>query len=373
MKKLRILHITESNGFSGGVNQSYQLAKGLSAMGHINYFAAPENGILYQMVKKENFNAFNFKPNGSLDIKTIKNLKKLFEEYRFDVVHTHHSRAHHYSFIAKKISDYKPVIIASRRVIHPIPKNIFAEIRYKSKDIDAYIAVCEYVKKILTDYGIDEKKVFVIYSGVDTKRFRPQDVDFEFKKSLRLNNNDFVISHIGNFSDEKGQIYTVKAAKILADKGYRFKLLFAGMRTDSEDIKKLFKDNQLSLDYGVFLGLRMDVENILNITDISVNSSIRGEALSGSIRESLASGVPVVASDIGGNSEIVKDGYNGFLFKPSKYEDLAQKIEIFVKNHNLRKEFSQNAIKTIENKFTIDRMVDDTLRLYCKLGFTEKL
>ena len=112
----------------------------------------------------------------------------------------------------------------------------------------------------------------------------------------------------------------------------------------------------------------MDVERILNITDISINSSIKGEALSGSIRESLASGVPVVASDIGGNGEIVKDGYNGFLFKPADYEELAKKIEILLKNDDIRKSFSQNALKTIEDKFTLDRMVDDTLKLYYKLA-----
>lgn len=368
MRQLKILHITESNSFSGGVNQSYQLAKRLSSLGHINYFATPENGILYQMARNENFEVFNFKPEGDLDFKMIKNLKNLFEKYKFDIVHSHHPKAHHYSFIAKKLSNHKPALIASRRVIHPIPTNIFAQIRYKSKTVDAYIAVCEYVKKILVKYGIDEKKIYVIYSGVDTQRFNHREIDINFKRSLGLNDNDFVISQIGNFSDEKGQNYTIKAAKILADKGYRFKLLFAGVKTDGKDIKDLFIANGLSFDYAVFLGLRMDVERILNITDISINSSIKGEALSGSIRESLASGVPVVASDIGGNGKIVKDGYNGFLFKPADYEELAKKIEILLKNDDIRKSFSQNALKTIEDKFTLDRMVDDTLKLYYKLA-----
>jgi glycosyltransferase involved in cell wall biosynthesis len=367
MKQLRILHITESYGFSGGVNQSYQLAKGLSGMGHINYFATPENGILYRIAKKENFEVFNFKPDGNLDFETIKNLKTLFNQYKFDIVHAHHPKAHHYSFMVKKLSTHKPVLIVSRRVIHPIPTNIFAKIRYRSKTVDAYAAVCQYVKKMLIDYGINNDIINVIYSGVDTKRFKYEQPDMEFKRSLGIKDDDIVISHIGNFSDEKGQIYSIKAAKILKERGYRFRMIFAGLRTDSNEIKELFKTNYIPLEYGVFLGLRTDIEKILNITDVSINSSIRGEALSGSIRESLASGIPVVASNIGGNSEIVEDGYNGFLFNPSKYEELDQRIEIIIKDKNLRKFFSQNALKTIEDKFTLDRMVDDTLKLYCKL------
>lgn len=363
---MNILHISESNGFSGGVNQAYQLAKKLKEIGHNNYFACPDNGILYNMASKDGFKVFNFKPNGSFDYKTIIELKYIIESYKFDIVHAHHPKAHNYSFWAKKFSKFKPALIVSRRVSHPIPTNIFAKYRYLSKDVNAYIAVCNNVKKILVDYGVDEKKVYVIYSGVDIDRFKPMPKDIEFKKSLNIKEDEFVISHIGNFSNEKGQIYTIKAAKILYDKGYKFKIIFAGMRTDSNEIKNLFKENNLSLDVGIFLGLRMDIEKILSITDISVNSSIKGEALSGSIRESLAMGVSVVASDISGNLEIVKDNENGFLFKSSNYKELAFKIETLIKDESLRKKFSINAINTIKNGFSIDNMFKNTFELYKK-------
>ncbi len=362
---MKILHITESNSFSGGVNQALYLARILKEKGIENYFACPENSILKNKAKDE-FIFFNFKPDGSFDFKTMKIMAELFDKYKFDVVHAHHPKAHSYGLWGKKLSKFKPVFVVSRRVSHPIPKNPYAQIKYKSKDVNAFIAVCDAVKKILVNYGINEEKIYVVYSGVDTKRFKPQPRDLEFKKSLGVNEDDFVISHVGNFSNEKGQIYLIKAAKILYDKGYNFKLLFAGVKTDSQELKDLFIKNNIPLSKGIFLGLRNDVEKILNITDISINASVKGEALSGSIRESLACGVPVIASDISGNSEIVKNDFNGFLFKPGNFTKLAEKIEILINNKKLRKKFSQNAILTIDEKFTVEKMAEETLSIYKK-------
>ncbi|MCX7647532.1 MAG: glycosyltransferase family 4 protein [Elusimicrobiales bacterium] len=363
---MKVLHITESNGFSGGGNQSLYLARLLQEKGIEDRFACPQNSVLKEKAQKE-FIFFDFKPDGNFDLKTLLSLKKLFEEEKFDIIHAHHPKAHNYSFWAKRISKFKPFIVVSRRVSHPIPENFLVKTRYKSKHINAYIAVCENVKKILLDYGIDEKKIYVIYSGVDKKRFYKRPKDLGFKKSLGLDENDFVISQIGNFSSEKGQIFTLKAAKILIDKGYRFKLLFAGMRTEKEEIKKIAEQENIPPNYCVFLGLRNDVEKILNISDISVNSSVKGEALSGSIRESLACGVPVVASDISGNGEIVKNGENGFLFSPGNYAELSQKIEELMKNEKLRDFFCEKALKTVDEKFTVEKMAEETLKVYLRI------
>jgi glycosyltransferase involved in cell wall biosynthesis len=363
---LKVLHITESNGFSGGVNQALYLARLIKDKGVDNFFASPNPSILREKAKDE-FSFFDFKPEGNLDFKTILKLKKIFETKKFDIVHSHHPKAHNYSFWAKKLSKYKPVLVVSRRVSHPIPTNLLAKIRYLSKEVNKYIAVSKSVEEILINYGIEKDKIAVIYSGVDTKRFNKKEKDLEFKKSLGFKDDDFIISHIGNFSNEKGQFFTIMASKILIDKGYKFKIIFAGMKTDKNEIKELFNKSDIPIDYGIFLGFRDDVERILNITDISVNSSIKGEALSGSMRESLASGVAVVASDISGNREIVKDGENGFLFRPGNYFELAQKLEILINNKEMREKFSKNAVDTIEEKFTVNRMAENTLNLYREL------
>ena len=210
---------------------------------------------------------------------------------------------------------------------------------------------------------IERERIFIVYSGVDKTRFFKKEKDISFKKSLGISENETVISLIGNFSYDKGQHIFIDALQILEKKGYRFKVIFAGMKTDSKELIEMFS-KKLSLNKGVFLGLRDDVEKILNITDISVNAAIKGEALSGSIRESLACGVPSIASNIGGNSEIIKDGENGFLFRCGDFIELAEKIEKLINDKAVREKFSENAIKTINENFNVDTMVEKTLQIY---------
>ncbi|MCX7641998.1 MAG: glycosyltransferase [Elusimicrobiales bacterium] len=359
---MKILHITESNGFSGGVNQAILIANEFNKKDIQSFFASPSNSILRERISNL-YTTFDFNPRGDFDFKTILNLKKIFETYKFDVVIAHHPKAHNYSFWAKKISKHKPILIAFRRVSHPIPKNLFVKIRYLSKDTNVIIAVSKSIEKILIDYGINPQKIKVIYSGVNTSIFYKKEKDIKFKKSLGLHENDLVISHIGNFSKEKGQDITLKAAKILYEKGYDFKLIFAGINTNSLEMIKLIEDIGVPKHKTILLGLRKDVEKILNITDISVNSSIKGEALSGAIRESLACGVCVVANNISGNNEIVVNGINGFLFEKGNYAEMAEKIENLIKNYDLRKKLSQNSTKTISEKFSIEKTANELLSI----------
>ena len=365
-KPLKILHISESYGWSGGANQALHLAKNLNDKGHINYIASPKNGSLFIKAKENSINTIDFTPKSKSAILDGFKLSKIIDEINFNIIHAHHPTAHNASVVAKIFSKSNPILVVSRRVTHKLPKNIFAKFKYKTKNVNAYIAVCKYVKNMLIDYGIDEKRIFVVYSGVDKNRFFKKTPDLNFKKSLGIKENEIVISLIGNFSHDKGQHILIEALAILEKKGYRFSVIFAGRDTDSTKLKEMFL-NKISVNKGIFLGLRDDVEKILNITDISINAAIKGEALSGSIRESLACGVPSIASNIGGNSEIVKDGENGFLFEPGNFEELSQKIEKLINDKKIVEKFSNNAIKTIDENFTIETMSQKTLDIYLNL------
>jgi glycosyltransferase involved in cell wall biosynthesis len=365
INKLKILHISEAYGWSGGANQALSLAKKLNEKGHINYIASPENGDLFIKAKQNSIETINFNPKSKSAVIDGFKLAKIIDEIGFDIIHAHHPKAHNAAVVAKIFSKSKPLLFVSRRVTHQLPSNIFAKFKYKTKNVNAYIAVCKYVANMLIDYGIEKERVFVVYSGVDKTKFFKREKDIEFKKSLGIDENETVITLIGNFSYDKGQHILIEALSILEKKGYRFSVIFAGRNTDTFQIKEMFF-SKISKNKGIFLGLRNDVDKILNITDISINAAIKGEALSGSIRESLAMGVPSIASNIGGNSEIIKNGENGFLFTPGNFIELSQKIEKILNDKELREKFSENAIKTINENFTIDTMVQKTFEIYMK-------
>lgn len=364
---MKVLHVSETTGYSGGAAQAFFLALQLRKKGIDSFFAVSSKSELALRALEEGFEVLDISIRKNFDISASQRLSRIVTDLRPDIVHAHHPKAHNVSVISKLLFRKKFPLVVSRRVTHTLPRNFLAKFKYRTSLVDHYIAVCRYVADMLEDYGILREKISVVYSGVDRNVFNKKPLDIEFKKSIGLNEDDFVITLIGNFSKDKGQHVLIKALSLVEKEGLKFKAVFAGVGTDSEELKNIFKENISDYSKGVFLGFRRDVERILNITDISVNASIKGEALSGAVRESMACGVCCVASDIGGNREIIKDGYNGFLFKVGDFVALSKIIINLIKNPSLRNDLSINAYRSIEEKFTVEKMAENTLDVYLKV------
>jgi glycosyltransferase involved in cell wall biosynthesis len=366
-EKLKILHVTESNGWSGGAAQALYLARGLRDLGHDCYFACPVGGDLGRKAGADGFPVRHFQPRRDYDLKAARSLARLLDEIRPDVMQAHHPKAHAMGLIAKFLASHKPVFIFTRRVSHPIVKGFFAKLKYTSRLIDGVIAVAGSVRDILTAYGVAPERVRVVYSGTDPARFSPRPPDEGIVRELALPPGLPVVMLVGNFSAHKGQHVLLKAAALLKTRGLDFILVFAGRGTDSAELKALYAAAGLDPQKGRFLGLRDDVERLLSVASVSVNAAVKGEALSGSIRESLAMGVPAVASDISGNSEIVKDGATGLLFPPGDHAALAGRLEAVLRDPSLRARFSAESVLLVRSGFTTAIMARRTLDYYLEL------
>ena len=365
--KLRILHITESFGWSGGAAQALSLARELRALGHENLLACPADGDLGRKAAADGFKVLHFQPRRDYDLKTAFALARLLDEIKPDVLHAHHPKAHAMGLLAKFLARHKPVFVFTRRVSHPIVTGFFAKLKYTSRLIDGCIAVADSVRGILLAYGLRPERVRTIYSGTDTERFSPRPPDEGIVKELALPPGLPVVMLVGNFSGHKGQHILLEAAKLLRARGLDFVLVFAGRGTDSTELKTLYRAAGLPEEKGRFLGLRDDVEKLLTVASVSVNAAVKGEALSGSIRESLAMGVPAVASDISGNSEIVKEGVTGLLFPKGDAAALADRLETVLRDPALREKLSKNSVSLVREGFTAAIMGARTLEYYKEL------
>jgi len=367
MAKLTVLHVTESHGWSGGAAQALFLARELRARGNVNIFACPSGGDLGRKAAADGFEVVHFRPKRDYDLGAAFSLARLLDERKPDVMQAHHPKAHAMGLAAKFFSAHKPVFIFTRRVSHPIVKGYFAKLKYNSRLIDGCIAVAGSVREQLIAYGLKPEKVRTIYSGTDVARFSPRPPDPEIAAELNLPAGLPVVVLVGNFSAHKGQHVLLSAAKKLYSRGLDLILVFAGRRTDSAELKELYEREGLPPGKGRFLGLRDDVERLFSVASVNVNSAVKGEALSGSIRESLAMGVPSVASDISGNSEIVKSGVTGLLFPPGDDEALGAALETLLKDKTLRAGLSRNSVSLVREKFTVRVMGESTLKYYREL------
>ncbi|MCX5783525.1 MAG: glycosyltransferase family 4 protein [Elusimicrobia bacterium] len=358
--------LSESFGWSGGAAQVLALAKALPRSEWDPLIICPEGGALYQNAQNAGIKTFHWSPFQDYDIFTALKLARLIDLQKPSIVHAHHPKAHAMGLLACYMAKHRAVFVVSRRVSHPMRYNIFSRFKYKNSKIDCYIAVAKSVGKILKDYGIPEEKIATIYSGVDEQKFSPRPPDEKIIKEL-AHGGAPVVGLIGNYSKDKGQEIFLRAAKSVLESGRKAIFLCAGRDTDSAELNKIAQELKIPPQSLRLLGFRTDVAEIISTLSISVNAALAGEALSGSIRESMAMKIPVVASDISGNGEIVRHGETGYLFTPGDAGELAKLITESLDNPQKSKLMAEAGYEFVIKNLTAAVMAQKTQDCYLNL------
>ncbi|MBI3550836.1 MAG: glycosyltransferase family 4 protein [Elusimicrobia bacterium] len=363
----RALFVTESRGWSGGAKQLISLAEGLRARKWDVLLACPEDGQTFAKAREKGIETIHFVPRQDYDVPSAWRLAKMCMLRDVDVLHAHHPRAHAVALMSTFFLKKPPVFLVSRRVSFKIPGNPFSRFKYTSDHIDAYVAVAESIRQILIEAGVRPERVATIRSGVDVAQFSPRPRDPALAAELGLPPGVPVVGLIANYSEWKGQAVLVEAAGRLKRQGARAVYLFAGRDTQSPELLAKAKAAGLGEEDAKFLGFREDVPRLLPLLDVSVNVSVAGEGISGALRESLAMGIPVAASDIGGNKELVRDGETGMVFKAGDPDALAKALSVFIKDPAAGKRMAETGRKWVGENLSTEKMVSATEALYHKL------
>jgi len=211
---------------------------------------------------------------------------------------------------------------------------------------------------------IDPKKLVLIYNGVDPQTFdSASPFRKEVRKKLGITPQKNVIIVVANLILYKGHIDLLEAArKVLKHIPKTLFLLVGEDRGIGENLKRI------SIDLGIgekvrFLGLRNDIHQLLAASDLSVLSS-HEEGFSNVILESMAAGLPIVATNVGGNSEAVVNGVTGWLVPPKNPDAMAEKIVDLLHDPQKARSWGKQGRKRVNKKFTIERMVQEHIKLY---------
>jgi glycosyltransferase involved in cell wall biosynthesis len=176
-----------------------------------------------------------------------------------------------------------------------------------------------------------------------------------------------VIGKIANYGSWKGQDVVLEAAAMLKREGRKLVFLFAGRDTDSDVLRRKAAGLGLGPDEARFLGFRGDVPRLLSLLRVSVNAATEGEGLSGALRESLAMGVPVVASDAGGNRELVEDGVTGRLVAANDPAALARAVAALVDAPAGASRLAEAGRKKVVERFGSERVSSEIAAFYRSL------
>lgn len=322
-----------------------------------------------------------------INTRDIVEYKEIFD-YKINIDFIDRKKIKGYLSIIKRINEIKPDIIQAWTDVNAAILNIaFPFIKKKPIFISSFIADCNYKKHPLwskiamrisyymstyivsnslagfESYHVTGKKCRCIYNGFDFERLNLT-VPLDIKKELNIK-TQYVVSMIARMKDNKDFSMYIRAAHAILSKRNDITFLAVGSGPMEEKWKN--EVNPKFKNKIIFTGQRNDVDNILRITNLSIlctNTDTHGEGISNTILESMAFGIPVIATKGGGTAEIIKDGDTGIIIPPKDSNSLSQVILKLLDNEPLRKEMGKAAQARIVESFSLKSMTQQYINMY---------
>lgn len=294
----------------------------------------------------------------------VKSLKKLFYSLKPDIVHAHACLS---ARVAAKLCGVKAVFY-TRHSVFPQSKKLTNPIGRMINGFvggilaDGIISVADAARQNLLETGISDKKIRVIYNGVNPLKKADDDEKIKIREGFGITADCKVVSIIARLEEVKGHEYFIDAAKLVADKGYNAKFIIAGTGSREELLKQYAKDK--NAENVMFLGFVKNVSDLENITDIQANASFGTEAASLSLLEGMSIGVPAVVSDFGGNPELIKNDVNGYVVPKQNAVAMADAIVKILDDDALYSKLSDGAVREFNSRFTAEIMTLNMEKYY---------
>jgi glycosyltransferase involved in cell wall biosynthesis len=222
--------------------------------------------------------------------------------------------------------------------------------------VNSIIVVASCIKDMVLDTeGVKPEKVKVIINGVELPQ---NDVDpLKKRAELGLNPLDMVIMHVANLRPVKGHKYLIEAFAGVEKRFAGIRLVLIGKDELNGELQSLAKSLNVQ-DKVLFLGQRLDVDELLAVSDICVLPSL-SEGLSNAILEYMSHGKPVIATRVGGNPEIIQHGYNGLLVDKANAQQLAAALLELIESEHQRTTLGTNGLNMIQYHFSIQAMMNN--------------
>ena len=222
------------------------------------------------------------------------------------------------------------------------------------------------VERYIQVGAVPKDKICLMPNGVDTTKFRPSLKARDLiRRELDLGEN-FVWLSVGRFEAVKDHAAQIKAFAELSQEGRKSLLLLVGQGSLETEIKNLV--TSLQLDEKIrFLGVRKDITKIMNAADAYLMSSL-WEGMPMVLLEAAAVGLPIVATNVGGNPEVVRDNENGFLVEKQNPQSLGSAMQRIMQcDKQGLQEMGGNGRTYIEQNYSMERITDRWERLYQQL------
>lgn len=375
--QLRVLHVVNRLDLGGAESGILKVIVGLGSE-EFTHAVCTARGHSIQFSQERSFSGqlFDAAGPGSEFQFLMHRFVRIIRQYRPHIVHSRNWGAIEAVFAARLAA--VPVVIHSEHGYEldmlkgmPMRRRLLRRVAYGLAD------TVFTVSSDLRDYhagqaGISPNKVKVLVNGVDSERFSPRpEKKLAFRADFGLPENRFLVGTAGRLVAIKDQALLLRTAKILVQHGSDLCVALAGDGPELESLKALAASLSLS-DRVYFLGASRNIAAFLNTLDVFVLPSV-SEGMSNTVLEAMSSGLPVVATRVGGNPELIEDHTSGLLFRVGEEAELAEHLSNLAADPQLRHALGASARARILREYRLDGMVDRYRNLYRQLAARRKI
>ena len=310
---MKIFQVLEFNQFNtGSVHQMFQAAVGLHERGHEVAVLSRPDATLEAKAREHDVAFHGFPFRNQFDFVTIRGLHQLIRQERPDVIHVHKGVSH---ALALAATWRHPVgaFVVNRGVSFPL--DLWNRGKYRTNRVDRVVTVCQQIKDVIVASGkLPQEKVEVVYAGTDVHRFDPAKWDARaFRREKGVGDDRFVVAQVG-VRDWKGWKELIDSVSDVVPRHPNVHLLLIGCRNDGEKNGVLEYARAAGIgDHVSAIEYRTDMPNVFASCDVVVDASWAGTGITGTVREAMAMEKPVIATDAGGNRELVTSSNVGWL------------------------------------------------------------
>jgi glycosyltransferase involved in cell wall biosynthesis len=362
--KINVVHLVEELTIGGLEKTLTAVVLNLNKKKYnVSVWCLREGGFFADKLVKEGIDVNILHISTSRNPLSIYKLYRLLKSHKFDIIHTHAYSAGTIGRMSAFLAGV-PVIISHNQNIYNYYNKYYHFVeRLLSYITDGIICVSDVVKKFANEtQGIDTKKLVTIYNGIENVRSVSGKETSGLRKELGIPVNYSVIGTIAQFSEKKGLGYLIRSASILLKLRKDVNFLLVGDGTIMGELKQLCHNLKIGENV-IFAGERGDIPEMLSLIDIFVLPSIR-EGLPLAILEAMACGKPVIATNVGGVPEVIKNGINGILVQPKDPDALHNAMKELLNDAAKRKKMGREGMDICAKSFSSKVMVDRIEELY---------
>jgi glycosyltransferase involved in cell wall biosynthesis len=364
-RQLRVLHLIDKDRLTtGSVVQMLAAAEGMAARGHRVWVGSRRGGDLETACSSAGLAFVELPFRSVADFESVSRLRRHLHNWEPEILHVHKGLAHTVGLVAAAGIGRLPVVVVNRGVTFPL--DLFNKWKYRHPRVRAIVCVADAVREvIIRTAGLGPDRVHTVYGGTDPEIFDMERIGGEeVRRELDLTPQNLVICQV-SLRDWKGWSELVAAFSKISALNPNSRLLFVGCESRSELSMIEGAAREVGIqDRIMTLPFRTDMPSVFAACDVVVDASWAGTGITGTIREAMAMQRAVVATDCGGNRELVIDGEVGLLVPPRDIDALAVALDRLLDDAELRRRLGTAARKRVVKHFTTTRRIEKLEAVY---------